>query len=137
MNTDRKIQLQGLSTNWTALRSIQLHFTGGISSEELAASERGNVDREFTMNLTVPHGQSKPIPITDVAIKVTGTQQIYGIKFTYATGANNILFEADAGTWKTKPIPKGKEIIGLYGNANEEHIYSLGFILWEPNPMAV
>ena len=47
------------------------------------------------------------------------------------------LYEADGGVWKTMEVPAGKDIIGLYGNEEEDRIYSLGFIVWEANPNAI
>ena len=39
-------------------------------------------------------------------------------------------------TWIMQDIPKGKEIIGVYGNKSRDRCYlkSLSFILWTPNP---
>ena len=136
-NHDRKIELQRITTNWSSLRSIQLHLTGNISSTELAASQRGDFDRENMMNINIPPNQKRSVPITEIGIKMSSSLQFYGIKFTYATGDVFTLFEADGGLWKTKQIPKGKDIIGIYGNADEDRLYSLGFIVWEPNAQAV
>ena len=39
-------------------------------------------------------------------------------------------------TWVMQDIPKGKEIIGVYGNKSKDRCYlkSLGFVVWTPNP---
>ena len=140
-NLDRKIQLQRISTNWTSLRCIQLHFTNDISSEPLDTGYRSEPDifKEFMLNVVPPPGQQKTVPITEVGVKLTGEMQIYGLRIKYATGDYYTMFESPDGNWKAKQIPQGKEIIGLYGDFDEteERINTLGFILWTPNPQAI
>ena len=99
----------------------------------MQASELGDVDKEYIIN-------TGAAPITAVSVKLTGQMQIYGLKFTYASGDEHMLYEAEGvnnGLWKTREIPKGKEIVGFYGNSDENRIYSLGFIVWSPNPTAL
>ena len=127
---DRKIKLQRISSTWTSLRSLQFHLTGNISSGEMACQEIGTIEKAIMMNVNAP-------PMKQVHVKLNGQMQIYGLRFTYMTGDVHTLFEGDGGLWKTKDIPHGKEIIGFYGNAFEERIHSLGFILWTPNPDAM
>jgi len=128
--TDRKIKLCRITTNWTSLRAIQMHLTPNFKSDEMACEEKAMNNKEFMVN-------TQGAPMTEIGVKMNGQMQIYGLRFTYATGDVHNLFEADGGIWKTRPIPAGKEIIGIYGNAGEERIYSLGFIIWTPNPMAL
>ena len=127
--TQRKIKLCRITTNWTSLRSIQIQLTPNLLSEEMAASEKGATNKEYMEN-------TQGAPITEIGVKINGQMQIYGIKFIYATGDVHILFEGEGGLWKTRQIPAGKEIIGIYGNSGEDRIYSLGFIVWTPNPIA-
>jgi hypothetical protein len=72
-------------------------------------------------------------------VKLASDMCIYGLKLKYATGDIHTLYEIDKGQWKTRNIPDGKEIIGLYGDFDEsgEKIACLGFIVWEPNPFAI
>lgn len=127
---DRKIKMSRIKTNWTSLRSFQMTLTPNLTSPTMQASELGNVDKEYVMNV-------QGAPITSVSVKLTGQMQIYGIKFTYSTGDVHVLFEADGGLWKEREIPKGKQIVGFYGNADEDRINTLGFIVWTPNPNAL
>ena len=68
----RRIQLERVTTNWTSLRSIQLHFTEDISSRELSANEIGYIAKDNLLNISVPRGQTRSIPITKVGLKING-----------------------------------------------------------------
>ena len=140
-DTTRKIQLQRISTHWTPLRAVQFHFTGDISSEHFDSGCRSEPDiaKEFMLNVVPPPGESKSVPIVEVSCKMTAEMHIYGLRIKYATGDVYIPFESDKGTWKTKPIPEDREIVGLFGDldAAGERITCLGFILWQPNPAAI
>ena len=46
--------------------------------------------------------------------------------------------EIDNGDWVDIEIPKGREIIGFYGNNKERMgLRSIGLNLWTPNPKAL
>ena len=70
-----------------------------------------------------------------------GNNIILGMRFLDAAG-NDIVKQAwkddssEGLTWVMQDIPKGKEIIGVYGNKSKDRCYikSLGFVLWTPNP---
>jgi len=91
------------------------------------------------LNIVPPPGQQNPVPIVEVGLKMSASMAIYGLRLKYASGDIYTLYESADGHWKGKPIPAGKEIIGLYGDFDDdgERITSLGFILWEPNPVAI
>ena len=139
-NCERNIQLKRIASNWSSLRSIQLFFTGDIESESLDCGVRSEMDirKEIMLNVEALPGQKRSVPITEVSVKMTNDKSIYGLRFKYATGDYHTLYEVESGDWKSKAIPEGKEIIGLYGDYNEDadKINALGFILWTPNPFA-
>jgi len=74
----------------------------------------------------------------EIGLKLSSNMRIHGLRIKYAAGDYYTMFEAEQGNWKAKTIPEGKEIIGLYGDFDDsgEHITTLGFILWSPNPQA-
>jgi len=140
-NLDRKIQLKRIASNWSSLRNIQLFFTSDIESDSLDCGVRSEMDirKEIMLNVEAPPGQKRSVPITEISVKMTNDKSIYGLRLKYATGDIHTLYEVESGDWKTKAIPEGKEIIGLYGDysEDEEKINTLGFILWQPNPFAL
>ena len=69
--TDSRIQLQRLTTNWTSLRALKVHLLGGISSPELAASSRGDLDKDNMLNISVNPMTGKSVPISKVCIKMS------------------------------------------------------------------
>lgn len=113
-----------------------MHFTEDISSSEMSANEVGYIAKDNLLNISIPRGQKHSVPITQIGLKINGQHLIYGLRFTYETGDVHTLFEADSGRWFDKAVPEEREIIGIYGQANEDRIKSLGFILWNPNPRA-
>ena len=68
--TNSRIQLQRLTTNWTSLRSLQMHLVGGIKSPELAAKTRGDTDKDNMLNISVNPMTGKSVPIAKVCIKM-------------------------------------------------------------------
>jgi hypothetical protein len=48
--TTRKIKLCRITTNWTSLRSIQIQLTPNLLSEEMAASEKDAINKEYMEN---------------------------------------------------------------------------------------
>lgn len=104
--------------NWTSLRSMQLHFTNEISSEPLDTGYRSEPDihKEFMLNCVPPPGQQKTVPIVEIGVKMSKDMYIYGLRLKYASGDAMTLYEGNDGHWKVKPVPAGKEIIGLYGD---------------------
>ena len=112
-----------------------------MSSEPLDTGYRSEPDifKEFMLNIVPPPGQQKPVPIVEVGVKLSADMYIYGLRLRYASGDYYTLYEGNEGHWKTKPVAPGKEIIGLYGDFDEtgERITTIGFILWEPNPLAI
>ena len=112
-----------------------------MSSEAFDTGFRAEPDtfKEFNLNVVPPPGQQKTIPIVEVGVKLSSDMKIYGLRIKYATGDYYTMYEGPEGNWKAKAIGEGKEIIGLYGDfdESEEHITTLGFILWEPNPHAI
>ncbi len=72
-------------------------------------------------------------------MKLANDMSIYGLRLKYATGDVHTLYEIEKGQWKSRAIPEGKEIVGLYGDFDDsgEKITTLGFIVWEPNPFAI
>lgn len=61
---------------------------------------------------------------------------IEGLRFKYKSGGWHTIYDANEGRWKSQPVEEGMEIIGLFGNADEDRIHTLGFMLWKPNPLA-
>ncbi len=140
-NLDRKIQLQRITSHWSALRSIQLHLTGDVMSEAFDSGSRSEIDtrKEIMLNTEALPGQKRSVPIVEVNVKLANDMSIYGLRLKYATGDVHTLYEIEKGQWKSRAIPEGKEIVGLYGDFDEsgERITTLGFIVWEPNPFAI
>ena len=146
----RIIKLNRVSSTWNCLSSIQLHFTGGISSDILRSSSQNEAARETELNVAKTIGQ--------ISMKVYNAEKFKsGLKFDEAARDNSaaahqqvsleggddqqpstiLSIEYFQGMWETIDVPAGHEIIGLYGCASEEFLTSLGFIVWKPNPFAV
>ena len=136
---DRNIQLQRIQSNWSSLKSIQFYLTQDITGAELAASERSVIDKDIMLNIAPLPGEKRSVPIIEIGVKQTGQLKIEGLRFKYATGDIHTIYQSEgpqSGIWKVKPVPEGYEIIGLYGESDQDSIYSLGFIIWKPNPEA-
>ena len=93
-----------------------------MSSEAFDSGHRSDPDtfKEFNLNVTPPPGQQTVIPIVEVGVKLTSNMHIYGLRIKYASGDVYTMFEGSEGNWKAKAIGEGKEIIGLYGDFDEE-----------------
>jgi len=78
--------------------------------------------------------------IADVFICLSAKgDSIFGFQMLNDQGeylVNETWFESEDSVRKHFSIPKGQEIIGVHGSADENYIRSLGLILWKPNPQA-
>ena len=115
--------LQKVSMEGSLMTGIRLEFTNGVSSP-FYRTENGGKLYSGTVD------QSKRIET--VAMKVDPkTNKMSGVGLFDSTGKSLLKLKNGAGEWVYQNIPKGEQIIGIYGsNTKDKYFKSIGFIVW-------
>ena len=121
--------------------AVQLQFTNGIESplfQKDAIANKANEDGYELKNLEIDPTKK----IVKVSFKVREIDNAMCALRLIDESATNVIelewIKTDNDAWVSCDIPDGHEIIGLYMSTAglTEHIQSLGFMLWRPNPNA-
>ena len=75
--------------------------------------------------------------VTNVTARVEANELISNVYFNREkSGIQRIGIKRGNGELSRVDVDEGEEIIGLYGNYNDDrtHIAGLGFIVWKPAP---
>ena len=120
--TENPVKLQGFNCYSTGLSKIELFFTNGLESADyqLTYFKTSHAKSEQTCDTSK---QIKKISVKLYASSSSNDIYVNGIKFLDKNDNELVKWEGhkENGTWETKEIPDGFEIIGLYGDTRKEY----------------
>ena len=120
------------------LRALKLGFSQGFESPWMECRDTFGCKLE---NRTINTSKkiSKICLFVDTSRGLVETaQNVWGIKFL--DGWGDVLFCQQWSNrgfqWVEQRVPDGYEVIGFFGNTQEEALRKFSFILWKPNVLA-